>query len=362
MMFNKWTAHTSNRKGKKVWAVAISLTFTPMLSMADSGYVFEAGHPSLKEWLLPESPSFPDENKYSEEKADLGKQLFFDPRLSGTGQVTCASCHFPERGWADGLPTSVRFQGKNVGLAAPTIVNLGYNSIMMWDGRMPTLEKQAFAGQGKPADINAGSTVEPEVVIARLNTVKSYVASFAKAYPGEGLTRESVAKAIAVFERTVVSNNSPFDRWVNGNKDAMTAQQVNGFRVFVEKAKCSTCHSAPNFNDNGFHNIGLKSYGEADHNVGRIKQKKLKILDGAFKTPTLRDIGLTAPYFHDGSAASLKDVVEHYAQGGVVKSNLSPNLPQDINLTSQDKDDIVAFLTALTSEHAIFVYPILPQN
>ncbi len=353
---------TFNRKDLLAQAIAFGLVAAPMVAQADAGYVYEAGHASLKEWLLPDAAPSPDDNKYSEKRANLGKQLFFDPRLSGTGQVTCASCHFPERGWADGLPTAVRFQGKNVGLATPTIINLGYNDVLMWDGRMPNLEKQGFAGQGKPADINAGSTVEPEVVIERLNKVKAYVKLFEGAYPGEGLTRESVAKALAAFERTIVSRTSPFDRWVKGDKSALTEQQVKGFKAFVEKAKCVTCHLAPNFNDGGFHNIGLKSFGDADHNAGRFKQMKRKSMDGAFKTPTLRDINQTAPYFHDGSAATLKDVVEHYALGGMVKTNLSPSLPQDIALTAQDKDDIVAFMNALTSEQPMFVYPVLPQN
>ena len=360
-MNEKRKLHTTVQKALLLTAMAVNLTVTPLLAAAD-GEVFEAGHKSLKVWQLPEMPTSPDDNKYSEQRAALGKQLFFDPRLSGTGQVTCGSCHFPERGWADGLPTAVRFQGKVLTVAAPTIVNTGYNSIYMWDGRMPTLEKQAFAGQGKPADINAGSTVEPEVVVANLNKVSSYVKAFEKAYPGEGLTRETIAKALAAFERTIISRDSAFDRWVNGDKNAMTAQQVNGFKTFVGKAQCVNCHQAPNFTDNGFHNIGLKSFGEENHDQGRFKQRKLKLMDGAFKTPTLRDISLTAPYFHDGSAPTLTAVVEHYAQGGVVKTNLSPTLPQGLNLTEQDKSDIVAFLGALTTQHPVFVYPVLPRE
>lgn len=362
-MLHKSIMNGSVSRGFPLASALILLAgIVPNTSFAEMAHVYEAGHPSLKEWLLPDMPNYPDDNKYSEQRAELGKQLFFDPRLSGTGQVTCASCHLPERGWADGLPTAVRFQGKVMDLASPTITNLGYNMIYMWDGRMPSLEKQAFAGQGKPADINAGSTVEPDVVIARLNTIKSYVSSFEKAYPGEGLTRESVAKAIANFERTVTSKNSPFDRWVKGDKSALSLQQVNGFQVFVEKSKCGNCHAAPNFTDNSFHNLGLKSFAAADHNIGRFKHNKVKVMDGAFKTPTLRDISITAPYFHDGSAATLKDVVEHYAQGGVVKTNLSPSLPQDLALSAQDKDDLVAFLSALSSEMPVFVYPILPKN
>jgi len=340
------------------WALVV--TACPK-AIAAPPYVFEAGHPSLAEWLLPAMPSSPDDNKFSEPRAQLGKQLFFDPRLSGTGQVTCASCHSPERGWTDGLPTAVRYKGKVMPLASPTMVNIGYNSIHMWDGRMPTLEKQAFGGQAKAADINAGSTVEPEEVIARLNRIGGYVKAFVEAYPAEGLTRESVAKALAAFERTIVSNDAPFDRWVKGERAAMSEQQVRGFRAFVEKGRCAVCHAPPNFTDNNFHNIGLKSSGELGSHPGRSAQVKVKAMEGAFKTPTLRDITLTAPYFHDGSAGSLAEVIAHYMVGGVVKTNLSPSLPTALALTAQDRDDLLAFMGALRSEHPVFVYPVLPR-
>lgn len=328
---------------------------------AAEGYVLQAGHPSLSAWRLPERPPSPDDNKWSEQKAELGKKLFFDARLSGTGQVTCASCHLPERGWEDGLPTAVRFGGKVMPVAAPTLVNVGYNTIFMWDGRMPSLEKQAFAGQGKPADINSMSNVEPEVVIARLNAVRGYRTAFEQTFPGEGLTRETVAKAIASFERTIVSNDSPFDRWVRGDASAMSEQQVRGFGVFVGKGNCASCHAAANFADNGFHNIGLKSYALADHQPGRFKERPIKLMDGAFKTPTLRDIALRAPYFHDGSAKTLMEVVEHYDRGGDVKTNLSPEM-HPLQLSRQEKDDLVQFLFALSSPHKPFVYPVLAAD
>ena len=327
-------------------------------AFAAESHTLKAGHSSLAAWRLPERPASPDDNRWSQQKAELGKKLFFDPRLSGTGQVTCASCHLPERGWEDGLPTAVRFGGKVMPLASPTLVNIGYNTIFMWDGRMPSLEKQGYGGQGKPADINAMSEVEPEVVIARLNGVKSYKAEFDQLFPGEGLTRETVAKAIASFERTIVSIDSPFDRWVAGDASAMSAQQVRGFDLFVGKASCASCHSAPNFTDNGFHNIGLKSFGDANPLPGRFKHKPVKLMQGAFKTPTLKDISLRAPYFHDGSARTLMEVVEHYDRGGDVKTNLSPNM-KPLNLSKQEKEDLVQFLHALTSPQKPFVYPVL---
>lgn len=327
--------------------------------------VIQAGHPSLQKWILPEVSPSPANNQMTPERVELGKALFFDPRLSGTGQVTCASCHFPERGWSDGLPTSVRFLGEVMAVASPTIVNLAYNTIFMWDGRQPTLEAQATGGQGPKADINAGMAhfgLPDGVHLDQLKAVPGYIALFEKAYPGEGINRSTIAKAIAAFERSVISRDSPFDRWVQGDKSAMTTAQIRGFRLFVDpqRGSCGTCHWAPNFTDNGFHNVGLKSSEKPNADLGRYKQRPVALMKGAFKTPTLREISRTAPYFHDGSGMSLKSVVDHYARGGDVKTNLSPSM-RPLALSDQDKNDIVAFLEALSSPQPPFVYPILPR-
>lgn len=324
----------------------------------------KAGHPSLQVWRLNDQPPSPDENKWSPERAELGKKLFADPRLSGTGQSTCLWCHTPERGWSDGIKTSVRFGGEVMPVASPTIINIAYNRSFMWDGRAPSLDKQAYGGQKKGSDINAMSTVEPKVVIERLNNIKGYKEAFAKAYPSLGLTRKSVGYALASFERTVISNNSPFDQWVAGDEQALTAEEVNGFSVFLDKEKgnCATCHNPPNFTDDGFHNIGLAEYGNKKHHPGRGKYRKAKIMDGAFKTPTLRDITMTAPYMHDGSLATLEDVIDHYVEGGAVKTNLSPDMKTELKLNDIEKRNLLAFLRTLTSPQKIFIYPVLPQE
>lgn len=323
----------------------------------------QAGAPELRSvWQLPATPPSPAENTWTEERAELGKKLFFDPRLGGTGQVTCASCHMPERGWSDGQVTSRRFLGRDTRLNSPGLANIGFNTIVFWDGRVTTLEEQGFVAQGEAADINAGSTVSTEDVVRRLAAIPGYQELFAKAYPGEGVTRKSIAKALASFQRGIVSRDTPFDRWVAGDSSAMTAQQVNGFRLFLDPAKgaCAGCHQPPNFTDNGFHNLGLKSYGEPGALPGRHKVRPLQVMHGAFKTPPLRDVGLTRPYFHDGSAATLRDVVEHYARGGDVRTNLSPSF-RKAELTDKEKDDLVAFLGALTAEPRPFAYPVLPK-
>jgi len=168
-----------------------------------------------------------------------------------------------------------------------------------------------------------------------------------------------VSKAIASFERTAISRNSPFDKWVKGDAKAMTAQQVKGFEVFAGKGNCMACHSGANFTDNGFHNLGLASWGAAEPDMGRYAIKPVNAMKGAFKTPTLRDIARTAPYFHDGSAQTLMDVVEHYDTGGTVKTNLSPNM-KPLNLTQDEKLALVAFMEALTSPYKPVKVPALP--
>jgi cytochrome c peroxidase len=323
----------------------------------DKEYVFEAGHPSLQEWLLPDEPPYPENNKPSAARTELGKSLFFDPRLSGDGSISCATCHNPMLGWSDALPTGVGFKGATLHRASPTVINTGYNSIQMWDGRKKSLEDQATG----PMEASVEMKTDFPKMLAFLENDPDYAKMFDAAYPGEGVNNDTLARAIAAYERTIISNNSPFDHWVKGDKNAMTAQQVNGFKLFVGKANCSVCHSAPNFTDNGFHNLGLKSWGVENPDMGRYGQKPIKILKGAFKTPTIRDIERTAPYFHDGSAYTLAEVVEHYNKGGEVKQGISPNM-KELGLTEQEKADVVAFMQALTSPFIQVTLPEIPYK
>ena len=212
-----------------------------------------------------------------------------------------------------------------------------------------------------PMEANVEMNMDLNKLFKWLKADNTYRAAFQRAYPGEEINKDTVSKAIASFERTIVSNNSPFDQWIRGDKNAMTDQQVRGFEVFVsqDQGNCAACHSAPNFVDDGFHNIGLPSWGDKEPDVGRYAHKPIGLMKGAFKTPTLRDVANTAPYFHDGSAITLMDVVEHYDTGGVVKTNLSPSM-KPLNLSQQQKEDLVAFMMALTSESKPFELPVLP--
>lgn len=331
------------------------LIFCIIQAPVHAEYISQAGHPSLQEWLLPDVPPQPKDNPITKAKTSLGKKLFFDPRLSGDGNMSCATCHNPVFGWSDGLPTAKGVKSKVLGRASPTVINSGFNSIQMWDGRKKSLEDQAMG----PMKANVEMNMDTKKLFIWLNKNAGYKKEFTKAFPGEKIDAETVKKAIASYERTVVSNNSPFDDWVKGIKSAMTSQQVDGFKLFVGKAKCAECHSAPNFTDSGFHNIGLKSWGDPNPDMGRYAQRPLKLMKGAFKTPTLRDIARTAPYFHDGSAVTLIEVIEHYSQGGVNKSNLSPAM-EKLNLSNSEKMALEAFLNALTSPYMAVTLPELP--
>ena len=342
----------------KLVLVIINCLFAPYI-LADeySSTTFEAGHPSLKKWLLPDEVPTPKDNQLTPERIELGKKLFFDPRLSGDKNMSCATCHSPVFGWSDGLPKARGNKSMELGRASPTVVNTAYNTIQMWDGRKKSLEDQAIGPMKAHEEMN----MDLGELMRFLNENEEYSTLFGKAYPDAEIGEETLAKALASFERTVISNNSPFDQWVKGDANALSEQQINGFKVFMDpqRGNCSVCHSAPNFTDNGFHNLGLAAFGKENPDLGRYTQRPLGLMKGAFKTPTIRDASLTAPYFHDGSASTLEEVVEHYQSGGVVKTNLSPNF-KAAQLSDQEVEDLIAFMRALTTEPKPFTLPILP--
>lgn len=307
-------------------------------------------------WLLGE-PIAPAGNATTDSRVALGKALFFDPRLSGNGTVSCGTCHNPSLGWSDGLPVGVGINGTVLGRATPTVVNTGFNTQFMWDGRKKSLEDQALGPMKTPEEMKTDLVG----AIAMLSSLPGYKAMFAAAYPGEAIGEDTVSKAIAAFERTVISKDSRFDRWVAGDRTAISMQEWRGYQVFADPAKgnCAVCHKAPNFTDNGFHNIGI-AHAPGKEDVGRYAQRKVPVLKGAFKTPTLRDIELTAPYFHNGAATTLMGTVEHYARGGDDRSNVSPDV-RKLALSAADKADLVAFMRTLTGPTQVVSLPALPQ-
>jgi len=306
--------------------------------------------------LRPAAVPFPAGNEPNAARIELGRALFFDPRLSGSAMISCATCHNPALGWGDGQPTAVGDGAKRLGRATPTVLNTAYQPLQMWDGRKNSLEDQALGPIGSTAEMN----MPLEKMTTELGTIPGYAPMFEQAYPGEGITQATVAKAIASYERTVVSTESPFDRWRKGDERAVGEDAKRGFALFNGKARCALCHQGWNFTDNGFHNIGLRSQGDTE-DEGRFAHRKVKVLKGAFKTPTLRDIALTAPYMHNGAYRTLAEVVDHYDRGGDDKSNLSPNI-QPLGLSAQEKLDLVAFMKSLTGAPMTVEVPHLPPG
>ena len=312
-------------------------------------FSLRSGDASLEIWKLPPVPgSIKPKLNTDKDDADalveLGRKLFFDKRLSVNKDRSCAFCHRPELGWSDGRATAEGLEGQALGRATPSLINAAYGTIFMWDGRAASLEQQAT----QPVFSVDEMGLEPEELRARLREDSVYREVFAKLFPDQEIDVAAVSTAIAAFERTIIVNDTRFDQWIDGDATAMTPAEVRGFGVFLDpdRGSCSTCHAAPNFTDQGFHNIGLESPSDANPDLGRYNIRPVKLMRGAFKTPSLRNIALTAPYFHDGSAESLMEVVEHYKEGGV-QDNLSPEM-KDIELSAQEINDLIAFLHAIS--------------
>ncbi len=287
------------------------------------------------------SVQWPKDNPYSAEKAELGKMLYFDRRLSVDGSVSCATCHHPDFAYTDGQPVSTGIKGQKGNRSAPTVINRAYSLAQFWDGRAASLEEQAKGPMANP--IEMGST--HEVIVSHLRAIPGYRPMFQAAFGTSELTIDHVAMAIATFERTVLSGDSPYDRYKAGNKKAMTAAQIRGLDVFENKAKCDSCHEGINFTTNEYHNIGV-GMDKPDPDVGRMKVTNDPKDWGVFKTPTLRDVARTGPYMHDGSLKTLRDVVDYYDKGGTPNKNLDEKI-KALHLTGQDKADVVEFLKAL---------------
>ena len=280
---------------------------------------------------------YPDDEEPTPAQVQLGKVLYFDKRLSKHKTVSCATCHNPDIGFGDGMALGRGVMGNKVGRNAPHIYNLAWNSIFFWDGRAASLEEQALG----PIEAEGEMNMPLGEVVNRLKAVPAYHKMFNEAYGENSITKENIGNAIASFERTIISKNSAFDKYLAGDEHAMSEEAVRGMQLFVGKANCIACHSGPNFTDQSFHDLGMKS---AD--LGRKKIVDVDVMHKAFKTPGLRNVILTAPYMHDGSLGSLEDVVKFYNRGGDVASK-NP-LVKKLNLTEEEQRDLVAFMGALT--------------
>jgi cytochrome c peroxidase len=300
---------------------------------------------------LPPVP-IPSDNPPTEETIALGRRLYYDPGLSVDGTVSCATCHAPNLGFGDGKALSNGVDGKLGSRSAPTVINAAYNTLQFWDGRSASLEKQA---EGPMANaVEMGHTLEGVVKFAQSDP--TYRKLFAKAWGTEQITIDLVTKSIASFERTVVIGDSPFDRfYYGGDKKALSLAEQRGLKLFLnpKKGNCSVCHVVGKkyalFTDNKFHNIGVGADTSGNFaDVGLYAQSKNTADMGAFKTPTLRNIAETAPYMHDGSQATLKDVVDHYVGGGTSNPHLDKEIHALDFLTFNERADLKAFLESLT--------------
>lgn len=319
----------------------------------DLGQKPASGVDALKaQYRRPLAIPFPKDNTYTPEKAALGKKLYFDTRLSVSMAQSCASCHSPGFGWGDGLAVGVGHGMAKLDRHSPTIVNAAWGAIFMWDGRLATLEEQALGPIQAAGEMN----MPLDQLVARLNAIGEYKPLFDAAFPGEGIKPKTLAAAIATYERTVVSERAPFDAWIEGNEKAIPEEAKRGFALFNGKAQCAACHEGWNFTNDGFQDIGLpsKDIGRGEFMPGVIKMQH------AFKTPGLREISRRSPFMHDGSLATLEDVVEHYDHAGVDRPSRS-DLMKPLGLTAQEKTDLVTFLKTLSSDLSPTAVPVLPR-
>lgn len=295
----------------------------------------------------------PEDNPMKPEVLKLGQTLFFDPRLSGNNEVSCQTCHDPGMGYGDNQPTFAKYTGGNGARNSPTVINAGYYTSNFWDGRAASLEEQALGPIENPNEMN-----QPlDELIKELSAIKGYQDLFQAAF-NEEITEENIAKALAAFQRQIVVKDTPYDKFLNGDTNALTKQEISGLSLFTGKAFCVTCHNGPNLSDNNFYNIGIntddkgrQAVTEQERDLGRIR------------TPGLYGITHTAPYMRDGSLATLEEVIDYYDRGGDNHPNKSFFMQQfmsPIDLTDQDKADLLAFLKTLGGEPPVFTKPELP--
>lgn len=292
---------------------------------------------------LPPVP-WPAENPYSAARVELGRYLFFDPRMSAGGTVSCATCHPPAHAFAGGDPPPVGVTGKPLLRRAPTLINRAYGKSQFYDGRAPTLEDQIAGPVTAPDEMGATKEAAAEAI----SKITGYAPLFERAFGDAKVTYDRIAKAIASFERTILSGNSPYDRFLNGDKQALSAQAKRGLQIFERTGECSECHNGPNFSSEKFASLGIDPALPApDLGLAIITLKRRD--DGKFKVPTLREIAHTGPYMHDRRFKNLDDVLEFYRKGGQPGPYLDSRIAPFF-LDAPAKADLLAFLESLSGQ------------
>lgn len=282
---------------------------------------------------------------------ELGKALFFDPRLSGSGKISCASCHVPEMHWTDQKEKSIGHEGAVNKRNSPSIQNSWFFKRLFWDGRSRDLQDQAFAPINSETEMHS----EMHEVMRKLSRVNGYKELFKKAFGDADIDPFRMTEAIAVFEKTVSSRRSRFDEFLAGDKEALTDAELRGLHLFRTKARCINCHHGPLFSDNGFHHSGF-----ANGDAGYFKVTHLDADSGKFKTPSLRDVVFTGPWMHDGKVKSLETLVKQLSAADFPSPGADPLL-RKLKLSRKEQKDLLAFLEAISAPPKEFVKPVLPQ-
>ena len=312
----------------------------------------------------------PDYNPYSEEKAKLGKTLFFDPRLSVSGQIACASCHNPELGWTDNTTRSFGHNRQTGPRNAMTILNVAFAHELFWDGRAKSLEDQARFPISDEIEMNE----DINIAVDKIANIEGYKPLFEAAFGNDSVSLKRIQYAISTFERTIRSPKSKFDKFIEGKSELFSDQEVKGLHLYRTKAMCINCHNTPYFSDNQYHNDGQTLFGTKDEDFGRYLVTQNIDDIGKFRTPTLREISNTGPWMHHGHFPSLLDVVEFYNLGnpaviqkkylGTPRDSLIPKtspLLRKLNLDRDEIDALLAFLETLSTPNRRIIIPTLPK-
>jgi cytochrome c peroxidase len=297
---------------------------------------------------LPPVP-FPKDNPYSKEKVELGRLLYFDKRLSADGTISCATCHNLPCAYSDCRVLAVGIGNQTGTRHSPTIINAAYATHLFWDGRASSLEEQCRGPISNPKEMSGTANVHVahEQCVDRVNSIPGYKPLFKKAFGTDKITMDEISKAIATFERTILSGNSAYDRYKAGDKTAMTEEELYGFKVY-KRSGCWNCHGDFNFDDWKFINIGV-GMDQPDPDVGRYAITHNDEDWGCFKVPTVRETARSGPYMHDGSLKTLEDVIDYYDKGGTPNKNLHPAM-HPLHLSDEDKKALIAFIKSLNGE------------
>jgi cytochrome c peroxidase len=306
-----------------------------------------------QQYARPSTTPYPDDDPYSPAKEALGRRLFFDPLLSGSGQHSCATCHNPKLSFSDQLPLAIGDAGHAMAFRSPSLLDVAYIDRYGWSGKYPTLEKVVFAPITAAGNLN----LTEQALIARLSATPSYVQAFAAIFPDRAIDRKNISQALATFVRTIHSSPAPFDRWILGDETAISPAAKRGFAIFNGTANCAQCHSGWSFTDGSFHDIGVGKGTDIGRGAFFPSSVKLRY---AFKTPTLRNIAERAPYMHDGSVPTLDGVIALYDRGGIDRPSRS-ELIHPLRLTGEEKADLLAFLKTLSGETHVAAQPTSPR-